>query len=92
MRVSWNKPVTPKSFNFSDLNIGDGFRLINGQAIYTKVALNKAIGYSANSNKQNVYGMLEIATGTIFAPSSSDSPVIPVAVEVHVAASRPSIY
>lgn len=54
-----NAPELP----FTDIAVGDTFRLATGKAIYMKVQI--------RHEKENRFRMLELLTGDVFMPSAS---------------------
>lgn len=86
MKVNFVGQGVPVSTTFGSLNVNDSYRLLSGQAIYTKVELRQhGIHGSAK------FAALEIATGYVF-PCNKDSLVVPVQVVVNVHTAKPSIY
>lgn len=82
MKVNWNQSKVGQD-RFDDLGLNESFRIASPQsrgAVYVKVI----------DNRTGDYGMLELATGKVFDPTTS--PVEPVNVEVNVSAPRPNIY
>lgn len=81
MKINWkSKPA--KTIVFSSLGVGDTFRNTHGHgAVYMKVQL---------CGDYDDYGMLELATGKVFKPTSS--PLELVDVEMTVDTTKPSIY
>ena len=86
MKINWKNKVYQQVLYYNDLKLNEAFRLTTGQAIYIKVLVSPRV--AGNHNEE--YGMLEIATGMIFAPSKS--PVELIHVEINVDLEKPSIY
>jgi hypothetical protein len=86
MKVNFVGQGIPVSTTFGSLNVNDSYRLLSGEAIYTKVELRQHGIH--NSNK---YAGLEIATGYVF-PCRKEALVVPVQVVVNVHTAKPSIY
>ena len=82
MKVSWQAPNVAKT-SFDALAVGDTFKIFNAEAVYVKVNVRPV---HADADE----GMMELATGTVYPPTSSR--VVKVDVEVNVDAKRPSIY
>lgn len=84
VKIKWaNKVEVKKDLYFSDLDTGDTFKIVNSTSkgvVYMRVE-DQNTGY---------YGMLELATGKVFA--STPSRVERVNVEIHVDAAKPSCY
>jgi hypothetical protein len=83
-QIHWKGQYSPQPLTFGDLSANDAFKIRGHNAVYLKVVSGR------NSGLANTGGMLEIATGKIFGPTSSE--VERVNVEIHVGTTRPSIY
>lgn len=86
VKINWKHKLLPQVQYYSDLSLNEAFRLTTGQAIYIKVLVSPKVA----GNRNEEYGMLEIATGKVFPPSNS--PVELVNVEVNVDSVKPPLY
>ena len=80
MRVNWNSGKNGScALHFSDLMLNDSFRIVDGRgAVYVKV-----------QHRDGTFGMLELATGKIFAPTLSEVELVEV--EVNIKTVKPAI-
>lgn len=87
MKINWkNKPA--KTVIFSSLDVGETFKNTQGHgAVYMKVKVNSDV---VRGGYVDSFGMLELATGKVFKPTSS--PLELVDVEMTVDVPKPTIY
>lgn len=86
--INWKNPVPSRNLYFSDLKVNDTFRIIGGRgAVYTKVAVSH--GVSTYDIRGREF-MMEVATGLLFEPTSSNVELVQV--DVQIASPKPYIY
>lgn len=87
MNIIWDAPrAVKKGLKFADLDLNSTFKLVSGEAVYVKVEEGHRNG---SFNRKNQF-MLELVSGRLFQPSSSDVELVEVTVNVGV--SKPQIY
>ena len=91
-KIIWGKSYTPIFFH--DLEVGDTFKLCNGEAIYQKVKAGRAgicnpdcKGLRRDEAEEF---MLEIATGLLWPVSKNTVKLVDV--EVTINANKPALY
>jgi len=87
-KINWNTSKKTDLF-FEDLDVGDTFRLANGAAVYMKVSSGRGLYFTVSNEYENE-GMLELATGKVFAASESE--VVLIDVDITINAEKPEIY
>jgi hypothetical protein len=87
MKVKFNAPLPVFPLFFTNLSVSDSFRLQNGSAVYTKVEFAGGLKVRDSRHVDQDYGMLELATGKVFPPSTGQ--VVRVSVDVSVASAKP---
>lgn len=93
IKVNWDNQPKTNNLLFYQLNPNDAFRIVGARAVYIKVVAGRGMNVSASGPKTNGLpdgGMLEIATGKVFAPTTSYVELVDVSVDIK--AKKPDIY
>lgn len=91
--INWLKSQKPKPLYFKDIQVNEKFVIDTGNsmgAVYTKVQNMNAYNTQDWTNDDDDFGMMEIATGKLWA--ATKSPVKLIDVEINIDAAKPSIY
>ncbi len=85
VKVKWANSQPKRNLYFTHLNANDAFRIKGHSAVYIKV-----IGGRSGVLASFDGAMMEVATGKLFAPTSSE--IEPVDVEINIGVAKPHIY
>lgn len=85
MEINWKDTVHPLNSDlyFKHLKLNENFKIVVGDAVYTKVAV-------VHKYDENQEFMCELATGKLFPPTKSAVKLVDVEVNVNIP--RPVIY
>jgi hypothetical protein len=86
--INWKNPARNLYFSYHDLKVNDTFRIVGGRgAVYTKVSVSHGV---STHDIRGCEFMMEVATGLLFEPTSSNVELVQV--DVQIASPKPYIY
>lgn len=78
MKINWKS--NKKTLDFTDLKVNESFRIVSPYskgAVYTKVDIG-AFGLDSIKKTYGIFGQLEIMTGKVFPPTTSEVELVEV--------------
>lgn len=90
MKINWGKKNPALKLVFDDLDVGQSFRLVSGDAIYCKVEAGRSMDFFDSNGEALEYGMMEWASGKVWPPSQTPVELVEVVVNIEIL--KPELY